>query len=276
MRTSAGILLMILSTAAAQTPQFEVASIKPAPPPDGTHFTRITGGPAWPDPSLFTCENCSLSMLVMRAYGLKDYQFSGPGWAESARFNISAKIAMGTTREQFQQMQRGLLSERFGLTFHHEKKEMAQYDLAVAKNGPKFKESPPATPLAEDGPVAPQPPGQLGIDANGFPTLPGRSSFIMTLANGRATMRSAEESMAEFARRLSEQVGRPVTDATGLKGKYDFTLNWVVEGPGNSTEDPGPTIFKAVQDQLGLRLESKKGLVDILVVDHIEKNPTEN
>jgi uncharacterized protein (TIGR03435 family) len=269
-RTSAGILLALLSTAAAQTVQFEVASIKPAPPPDGTHFTRISGGPGWPDPSLFICENCSLSMLIMRAYGLKDYQFSGPGWAESARFTISAKIPVGTTREQFQQMQRGLLVERFGLTFHHENREMAQYDLALAKNGPKFKESPPSTPPAEDGP------GQLKTDANGFPTLPGRSSFMTSLANGRSTMRSSDESMAEFARRLSDQVARPVMDTTGLKGKYDFTLNWVKEGPNYSTEDPGPTIFQALQDQLGLRLESKKGPVDIFVVDHIEKTPTGN
>lgn len=274
LRTSAGILLALLSAAAAQppdaSPQFEVASIKPAPPPDGIHFTKIIGGLAWPDGGLFTCENCPLSMLVMRAYGVKDYQYSGPGWAESARFTVSAKISTGTTREQFLQMQRGLLVERFGLTFHPEQKEMAQYDLAVAKNGPKFEKSPPPTPPAEDGP------GQLKIDAKGFPTIPGRSSFMTTLANGRSTMRSADESMAEFARRLSDQVGRPVTDATGLKGKYDFTLNWVKEGPNYSAEDPGPTIFQAVQDQLGLRLESKKGMVDIFVVDHIEKTPTEN
>jgi uncharacterized protein (TIGR03435 family) len=98
----------------------------------------------------------------------------------------------------------------------------------------------------------------------------------MVVGNGHATMRSSEESMAEFAARLSDQFRRPVRDATGLHGKYDFALNWVIEGPGYSTDEPGPTIFQALQDQLGLRLESKKGMVDILVVDRIEKAPTEN
>ena len=84
--------------------------------------------------------------------------------------------------------------------------------------------------------------------------------------------------MAEFAGRLSDQLRSPVSDATGLKGRYDFTLNWVMDGPGYSADDLalGPTIFGALQEQVGLKLEQKKGPVDVLVVDRIEKTPTGN
>ena len=223
-------------------------------------------------------------MLTMRGYDLKDYQFSGPGWADSTRFNISAKIAPGTSKEQFQEMQQNMLADRFKLTFHREKKEMAQYELVVVRGGPKFKESAKAAPPVNDAPAAPPRPGPPPLprgppktDAGGFPVLPpGRGPLMMVLANGHATMRSAEASMAEFAGRLADQLRRPVGDQTGLKGKYDFTLNWVIEGPGYSNDEPGPTIFQALQDQLGLKLESKKGMVDILVVDHLEKTATEN
>jgi uncharacterized protein (TIGR03435 family) len=82
--------------------------------------------------------------------------------------------------------------------------------------------------------------------------------------------------MDDFVGRLSDQLRRPVTNGTGLRGKYDFTLSWVIEGPGYSTDDSGPTIFGAIQEQLGLKLEQKRGPVELLVVDHIEKTPTEN
>jgi len=226
-------------------------------------------------------------MLVMRAYDLKDYQFSGPDWTQSTRFNISAKIRGGTTKEQFRLMQQNLLAERFKLTFHREKKEMPVYVLIAARNGPKLKESVAATPPLDGGPAdggpappASRPPGlpKPKMDANGFPIPPGRGPMTMVIPNGHATMRSVEESMAEFAGRLSDQLRRPVSDATGLKGRYDFTLNWVMDGPGYSTDDlaPGPTIFGALQEQLGLKLEQKKGPVDVLVVDRIEKAPTVN
>jgi uncharacterized protein (TIGR03435 family) len=211
-------------------------------------------------------------MLMMRAFDLKDYQLSGPGWAETALFNISAKIPEGADKTQFQQMQRALLVERFGLTFHREKKEMVEYQLSVGRSGPNFKESAPVQPAGELPP--PLPPK---IDASGYPIPPpGRGPLMMVLPNGHATMRSVEESMAEFAGRLADEVRRPVRDATGLKGKYDFTLKWVREGPGYSSDEPGPTIFQALQDQLGLRLESKKGITEVLVVDHLEKTPSAN
>jgi uncharacterized protein (TIGR03435 family) len=268
------VAALLIAAATAQTPaQFEVASVKPSPPPNGMFIrTTFAGGPGTPDPGIFRCENCNLAMLVMRAYDLNNYQFSGPNWADSTRFNISAKIPSGATKEQFQQMQQSLLADRFKLTFHREKKEMSQFVLTVTRSGPKFKESKPA-----EAPAGDAPPGPPKTDANGYPILPpGRGPLMMVIGNGHATMRSADESIAELADRLSNQLNRPVVDRTSLKGKYDFTLNWVMEGPGFSTGESGPTLFQALQDQLGLKLESQKGQVEILVVDHLEKNPTGN
>jgi uncharacterized protein (TIGR03435 family) len=278
MRTAT--FLMILAGAAAQTLdaslQFEVASIRPAPPPNGRGMRiRWNGGPGTKDPGLFNCENCSPSMLVMQAYDIKDYQYSGPDWTQSTRFNISAKVPPGATKEQFRQMMQNLLAERFKMTFHREKKEMATYELVVAKNGPKMKAPAPPPADGDEKPPA-RPPGGFKTDANGFPVLaPGRESMGI-ITGSHATIRFANETMADFAGSLSDQVRKPITDATGLKGKYDFTLQWVTDGASLSSGDPGPTIFQALQDQLGLKLESKKGMVDILVVDHLEKTPTEN
>jgi uncharacterized protein (TIGR03435 family) len=115
-------------------------------------------------------------------------------------------------------------------------------------------------------------------DAEGFPVLPpGRAPMMMMLTGGHATARHTAETMEDFAVSLSMLVHKPVTDATGLSGKYDFTLHWIAEGFGPSAaDDAGPTLFRALPEQLGLKLESKKGMVEMLVVDHVEKTPTEN
>lgn len=260
---------MFLASAAAHGQAFEVASIKPSPPP-GSGRTRVGmhGGPGTDDPTLFTCENYGLAALVILAYDIKDYQYSGPEWTQFTRFTISATVPPGATREQFRQMMRNLLAERFRLMVHHEKKDMvASYDLVVARNGPKFEEV-KAPPPADDAPLEPWP---LKTDANGFPLLPRGHGYTMAITHGRAALHSDEESMPK----LSGQLRQPVTDSTGLKGKYDITLYWVT-GLRLSADEPGPTIFQALGEQLGLKLESRKGPVDILVVDHVEKVPTEN
>jgi uncharacterized protein (TIGR03435 family) len=192
-------------------------------------------------------------------------------------------------------MLQNLLAERFHLTVHREKKEGTVYELVVGKNGPKFKES-AEEPVPKDGPaLLPPAPGPPKLDANGFPVLPAGRGPVMMMMNGNATMRFTEETMEKFADQLSNQVRAPVTDATGLKGKYDFSLHWVSGGvgllgerlpppalppgaPQASTpgDDSGPTLFDAVQEQLGLKLEQKKGMIDMIVVDHIDKVPTEN
>lgn len=272
-QTAAGTLLLILTS--AQTPEgptrFEVASVKPGSPPDSGGRMRIgcTGGPGTKDPGLYACSNVDLTSLVTSAFDLQAYQFSGPEWMRAARFTITARIPEGTTNAQFKRMQQNLLTERFKLTFHREKKEMQAYDLVVAKGGLKMKESVGVPQEAQPGPAS--------KDTNGFPILPAGRVGMRVLADGRATLNQVEESMEQLAKFLSVRTQRPVIDATGLTAKYDLTLRFVMEGNGPSAEgEVGPTIFQAVQEQLGLKLESKRLVADIFVVDHIEKVPTEN
>src|ERR1035437_6150575 len=133
----------------AQTAQFEVASVKPAPP--DVREIRCTGGPGTSDPGSLTCENYSLSFLVMMAYNLRSFQLTAPAWMDTARFNVVAKIPPGTATRQFGLMLQRLLAERWRLQVHFEKMDMTVYELTVAKGGPKFKESqePPATERPE-------------------------------------------------------------------------------------------------------------------------------
>ncbi len=267
--------LSILASATAQTPeaspQFEAASVKPAPPPTGRGM-RVSenGGPGSDDPGFFRCENCSLAGLLTTAFDIRDYQLTGPDWLHNTRFDVSAKIAGGATVAQFHQMLQNLLAERFKMTFHRDKKEMPVLNLVVAKSGPKFKESKPPEPAPDDDH---RESGPLKKDAEGFPILPPGKGMMAMMANGRAAMRSDEETMEALTESVSNQLRQPVIDATGLKGKYSIAMFWVA---GDAPDSPGPTIYNALQEQLGLKLESKKGSVDILIIDHMEKAPTEN
>jgi uncharacterized protein (TIGR03435 family) len=290
---------------------FDVASIKPAVPPAAGGMRRFgaSGGPGTKDPSLFTCTNCTVSMLVTQAYDLKRYQLSAPASLDEDRFNITAPVPDGATKEQFRLMLQNLLAERFKPTVHHEKKEMPVFDLIVAKNGPKLKEAAPIA--ASDVPPAPPPlpygPGRalgpaMERDKDGFPIFPTRPgpNLSMSMMPGKARLQAGSQSMDQLAAMLTNQLGKPVTDATGLKAKYDFTLTFASDGmamgfngippppppPGGGSfappaapseaSDPMPDIFGAVQQQLGLKLDPKKGMIDVLVVDHAEKTPTEN
>lgn len=247
-KTIVGIAIMLAVTAIAQTPQFEVASIKPAPPPEANsnYFMRC----GMSDPSLFTCENWALSSLVTMAYDLQVDRFSGPAWMGDARFNISAKVPQGAT-DQFQQMLQNLLAERFKLKFHYVKNEVTRQALVVAKSGAKLKQS--AVPLPSDPPKQP--------------------SWSMNGEGDQTVMRAVETSMAQLAGQLSGSLHQQVLDETGLPGNYDFTLRWV---DGASAEEGGSPLLEALEKQLGLKLEKKKVMVDVMVVDHIEKTPTEN
>ena len=278
MRTAAGTLLLILTS--AQTPEgpnrFEVASVKPGSPPDSGGRMRIgcTGGPGTKDPGLYACSNVDLMSLVTSAFDLQAYQFSGPEWMRAARFTITVRVPEEATNAQFKLMQQNLLTERFKLTFHREKKEMQAYDLVVAKGGVKMKES---SGVPQEARSSPGQPGPAPKDTNGFPILPAGRVGMRVLADGRATLNQVEESMEQLAKFLSARTQRPVIDATGLTAKYDLTLRFAMEGNGPSAEgEVGPTIFQAVQEQLGLKLESKKIIADIFVVDRIERTPTEN
>jgi len=265
------------SQSANSQPAFEVASIKPsALTGRGPFITRMDGGPGTDDPGRVTIEHYMLVGLIAAAYQVESYRVSGPSWLEEARetqFDITAKVPDGTTKEQIPLMMQNLLAERFHLTVHREKKEGNVYELVVAKNVPKLKES-AKKPAPQDGPQPPSGPPKLGPD--GFPTLPPGRGFRMAMMKDRAAAQFTDATMGELVGLLAGQLGRPVTDATGLKGKYDFSLRWATEGFGKPGDDPGPTIFGAVQEQLGLKLEQKKGLIDMIVIDHIDRVPTEN
>jgi uncharacterized protein (TIGR03435 family) len=266
--------------AADPTPAFEVASVKLAALAEGPRIMQCKGGPGSSDPGLFTCTNYNLANLVSYAFDLRAYQFSGADYADRKRYNITAKVPPGTTKEQFKLMFQNLLVERFKLAYRYEKKESDVYDLVVTKGGLKMKESPPAdsTPQSTPQPARSR---QVTLGADGYPDIPPvrRGGSAMYQMNGRARWASSETTMEDLVQGLSAFVGRPITDATGLKGKYDFTLSWVI-GSGvevaASDNDAGPSLVEAVREQLGLKLEPKKGTVDVFVTDHVEKTPTEN
>jgi uncharacterized protein (TIGR03435 family) len=198
------------------------------------------------------------------------------------RFDFTAKIPPGTTKEAFRLMLQNLLADRFKMAVHREKKQMQVYELTVAKNGPKFKEAVPKDAPQDDGP-----PQRLQRDSDGFPIL--AAGTTMAAIPGHARMQSANQPIAWFIEMLSGQLQGPVVDATGLKGKYDFVLSWAYADRGSSSAEPAagappaaeleeyrPALLTAIQSQLGLKLREKKGLAEVLVVDHIEKAPTGN
>lgn len=302
---------IVMGQPADKSLTFDVASIKPAelPKPDGRGMIRLigpTGGPGSKDPGRIHYPYMSLKNLLTTAFDVKDFQISGPAWLDSERFEINATMPPETTKEQLRIMLQNLLAERFKMTTHRETKELPMYLLVVAKGGPKMKES-AETPPPEGGADAPPPPlpGRPQIGPDGFPVLPqlaGRAGLFNIMMNGRARYIAQQQTMKDLADRLTGQLSKPVTDGTGLKGKYDFTLTFAPEfingplGPiappaappppppnGNVTAgvipgdgDAPPDLFAAVQSQLGLKLEPKKGQVEIVVIDHMEKTPTEN
>jgi uncharacterized protein (TIGR03435 family) len=311
--------------AAAESLAFEVASVKPAEA-QGMGMMRVMmrGGPGTPDPGQITYSNVSMKSLLTTAYGVKGYQISGPSWLDSERFDVVAKIAKGATKEQFQVMFQNLLAERFKLTLHRETKELPMYALVVGKGGSKLKvseedaEAAPGGAAGTGGPSAfapptpPPPPAgsdgagpvRLKVGADGMPQLPpgmGKKGMMMMMMNGRFRMVGNAQPISALIDMLGNQVGRPVVDATDLKAKYDYTLDFSPDGlngpmgPGGMMPPPqhdggpgpggpmagapdnaGPTIFAALQEQLGLKLEQRKGPMELLVIDKLEKVPTEN
>jgi uncharacterized protein (TIGR03435 family) len=297
----------------AQQPEFDAASVKvfdPAQPP-----TRgVSGGPGSSDPGRIHYGGIAMISLLLNAYGVQNDQVSGPAWIEDFmgpnRYVVDATMPPGTTKEQFQQMLRNLLAERFHLVVHHETKGFPGYELVVAKDGPKPKESVPDPKTADDS--APK----RGLDKDGFTILPPGAHMGQMTSSGTMRISCKEQSMAAFAASLGNIVsvalgadaktGRPrVIDKTALTGKYDFRLECFCAGcrslremapnlplfagrgqedapaqPTAAAELPGsglPTIFAALEKQLGLKLEKVRDVpVDVIVVDRVDKVPTEN
>jgi uncharacterized protein (TIGR03435 family) len=297
--TAGALTLLLCGAALGQTKlEFEVATVKPVA---GTPtIIGRQGGPGSRDPGRVNYKALALKNLLSIAYGVKVFQISGPSWIASERYDITATIPEGTTKEQFAVMLQNLLLDRFKIKLHHETKEFPLYELSVAKNGPKLKAS-VADPNANQN--DPSPPGALPKGKDGFPQLtPGRKGLFVMFGPGGFHLAAMVQSMSEFSDMLAEQLGSAVVDKTGLTGTYEFTLDFAPEpdffqrqglpppppggnGPaGGPTPGPtaagdpaeAPNIFTAVQDQLGLKLEKKKGPLDLIVIDQAEKTPTEN
>lgn len=239
--------------APAAAPAFEVASIKPNSSDDRRVMFQITAG------GRVHCTNVSPQMLIIMAYDLKPNQLTGgPSWLDSVKYDITAKAEGPEEPDRLKQMMQTLLADRFKLAFHRETKDLPIYELVTAKNGSKLR------PSAEDA----------------------RKNQQQFARMGRGSMDLQQMTMANFADHLSRVVGRNVFDRTGITGTYDIKLEWtpdesesqLFKGPPDGAGPPppspdatGPSLFAALQEQLGLKLVAGKGPVEIVVIDHIEK-----
>lgn len=308
------VFALNLAHASAQT--FEVASVKPTTVPagmtlSGGAFTcrapcpgipRASGGPGTNDPGRFRYPVVSLKSLLNLGWLESYFEIVGPDWLDSRIVAVEAPVPPDTTREQFKEMLRNLITDRFKLQYHVETKEVPGYVLVVTKDGPKLKES-----------VAPDPQDQAAfnellrngysnrtphMDPDRFEIPPrGFTGIWHGVDGGRARITGQRQTMEEFALDLGRSLHSPVRDATGLTAKYDFIVNNYAffYGPGGAFlpseppsgpvtapgapgpwENPFPDIFHALQSQLGLKLEPKKADVRVMVVDHLEKTPTGN
>jgi len=237
--------------------KFEVASLKPsAPDPTGRGGIR----PA-PGGQRYIGSNAPLRLFITVAYGVKGDQITGgPDWMDTARFDMTGVAAKQSTIEELHLMLQDLLAERFKLRFHRETKQLPVYALTVDKDGPKLQAR-----AASNA-------GEAWIEQTAV-------RFLQMTLNAKVV------TMDYFAFRLSQLLDRPVINQTRLPGTFDFELAYTREPPpgmpenalinGQPVDTSGPTIFEAMRRQLGLKLESQKGPVEIIVVDHAEK-PTEN
>jgi uncharacterized protein (TIGR03435 family) len=228
----------------AQTPapraipnSFDVVSIKPNQ--TGSEARRAGSSPG----GIFTATNVSLRLLISRAFGVAEFQVEGGlGWIESEKYDIMAKAdtPLEMTREELRPCLQALLAERFRLKFHRETKEGSVYSLVVGKNGSKLRKH-----------------------SGGGTSAIGASS-----GSGKATITGTKVTLARLAEYLSGQAGRPVVDNTRLGGEYDFRVEWATE---EATDTSAPSLFTALQEQLGLKLDATKGPVPMIVIDQAER-----
>jgi uncharacterized protein (TIGR03435 family) len=260
-------------TADVEVPAFDVVSVKPNKSDSG--MVRIMA-----KPDGYSASNVSLKMLIQSAYGIRQDLISGaPSWADSARFDIDAKVAgpdvdalQKLSPEQRRLLLQPLLADRFKLKIHTETKQLPVYEIVLAKGGSKLKEATAGDTYAN---------GIKGPDGVG-------RGGMMRFGPGQLTAQAVP--LTSLANMLSQQLHRTVLDKTGLTGKYDLELTWtpdhggdpMFKGPDGSPQradaapdSSGPSIFTALQEQLGLRLQSSKGPVETIAIDHVEM-PSEN
>jgi len=220
-------------------PAFEVATIKRAD-------LTVEEGLMIRDPRLVALAHVSLQNLLAQAYRIKNFQISGPGWLDSERFDIVAKLPDGATSSQLPGMLQTLLKDRFGLSFHLEQKTMSAYVL---------------------------------LPRTGAATLKPINSEVSDVRTSKGATRlrlSGKLTMPYLAGLLSNMLDRPVVDMTELKGVYDIELEWSADDVNGSEPDSTPSLPAILREKLGLRLESRKTPVDFYVIDHVDRVPTEN
>ena len=250
-KTTVACVLLTAAFAKAQTdPIFDISSVKWNK--SGSHSTHISSTDAF-----YRATNVNLKMLLQNAYNIRPELISGlPSWTDDAHFDIEAKVLDPTTVEhlapgQRAAMMRQLLEDRFHLKAHIEQKTLPVFDLVVAKSGSKLTPSPPDLPKSRG----------TGINSH------------------NNELDAHDIAMSAFADALTHQVDCTVIDKTNLTGKFDLTLKFAHEdnsaAPHGDSSDDLPSIFTAVQEQLGLKLEPRRMPVEVLVIDHVER-PTEN
>ncbi len=263
----------LINSRAQSIMQFEVASIKLNK--SGTTTMKFPV----PSAGRFQATNFPLKALIAFAYGGEQI-YGAPDWTNSERFDVDARAAdIHAIRNQYQQMLQSLLVERFKLQIRRETRELPTYELLVANAGSRLKA---ADPKACDSP------GKSN-DQNSDQNAGNRTGVTCgSFYTGQASLDGRSMSMAQFCNALAIILGRPVTDHTGVEGRFDIHLEFDPEGvnlgqgasalttDGDKSDDTRPSIFSALQQQLGLKLQSHKEPAEVLIIDRLERIPTEN
>lgn len=302
-------LLTLAAAAPCQAPPvppqpltFEVASVRPSPPLD---FQKLMSGQLRlgmkVDKARVDISSMPVADLICTAFRVKPHQVSGPAWQEIAptggqRFDVHATLPEGATEKDVPEMLQALLVERFGLKFHRDRSEQPIYAMVVGKNGPKMKVSPPVEP-SPAGQANNDRPLEIKTDARGGAAIRGGpGNAKVSIQDGIVHMEWERMSMDRLADRLSQLMDRPVVNMTDLKGDFQVTLEFDQSealnvarrmgappmGDGGAgaaladASDPGgSSIFQTVRN-LGLKLEARKSAIGRLIIDHLEKMPSEN
>ncbi len=242
--------------------RFEVASIKPSGPQS---VRGSEGGPGTHDPGMYLYSSATIEDLISFAYDVEFFQISSAISLDRDHFDVVVKIPPGSTKHQFELMLQNLLAERFQLRLHIQKREFPGYELVVAKTGTKLKEGTAGSPPNAGFPDLP--PGQPGMAA----------THSMTGDYELVRIRAVHEPISELADLMGAH-DMHVVDKTGLTGVYDFTLEYTLDAAGAAPDAPPavPNLFTALQRELGLQLVPKKIPYDVLMIDHVERTPSDN
>ena len=272
---------------------FDVASVKPSRS-DGEPYSNFPLGPGdvyVPNGGFFSATNQPLITYIFFAYKVKGNQAKYlrnelPGWVSTEQFDIQARAAGSRTKDQMRLMMRSLLADRFKVVIHHETRQVPVMAVVLAKPGKPGPELQPhpADSLCMSRSPAPSAPGQAQqppqAAAGRLPALCGGIYYVQPSEPGRVSVGARNVMIAFILDSLSgvTVLDRPFSDQTGLSGTFDFTLEWTPEldrlPPPDVDFHPdpnGPTLQQAMREQLGLKLESQKGQVDVIVVDHVER-----